>query len=281
MSEDKPDYVSDALEMIGAGYAAVEIEKPRTSIERRDGQMKEVSKPAFVKISTAFKSELADISGDALKVWLFICLSINRNTGKANPGLRTIAAGVNLAVNTVQKALRELEDHNLLLVDRDTRHYNLYESPEFVSANRADPTVSNGDTVAQTVSNSAQTVSNLDPTVSPSVILNQINQNKPDLVDFELSKLPAMSIRQAVHEYFRLNTNWDTKYNRQWMEWAVEQGITAEQIKTAAETWRSDKAFNWQVPSLKGIFEKWQMLMDAQPEQSPVERRIKNLERDL
>lgn len=266
MSEDKPDYVSDALEMIGAGYAAVEIEKPRTSIERRDGQMKEVSKPAFVKISTAFKSELADISGDALKVWLFICLSINRNTGKANPGLRTIAAGVNLAVNTVQKALRELEDHNLLLVDRDTRHYNLYESPEFVSANRADPTVSNGDTVAQTVSNSAQTVSNLDPTVSPSVILNQINQNKPDLVDLELSKLPAMSIRQAVHEYFRLNTNWETKYNRQWMEWAVEQGITAEQIKTAAETWRSDKAFNWQVPSLKGIFEKWQMLMDAATE---------------
>lgn len=104
---------------------------------------------------------------------------------------------------------------------------------------------------------------------------------KPDLVDLELSKLPAMSIRQAVHEYFRLNTNWETKYNRQWMEWAVEQGITAEQIKTAAETWRSDKAFNWQVPSLKGIFEKWQMLMDAQPEQSPVERRIKNLERDL
>ena len=88
-------------------------------------------------------------------------------------------------------------------------------------------------------------------------------QKKGDLVDLELSKLPAMSIRKAISEYFKLNTNWDTKYNRQWMEWAVETGITAEQISRAADTWRTDKQFNWQVPTLKGIFEKWQMLMEA------------------
>jgi len=86
---------------------------------------------------------------------------------------------------------------------------------------------------------------------------------KPDLVDLELSKLPAKSIRQAVSEYFKLNTNWETKYNRQWMEWAVDAGITAEQIARAADTWRMDKQFNWQVPTLKGIFEKWQLLMEA------------------
>ena len=86
---------------------------------------------------------------------------------------------------------------------------------------------------------------------------------EPDMVDFELSKLPAMTLRQAIHEYFRLNTNWETKTARQWMEWAVETGITAEQIARAADTWRNDKQFNWQVPTLKGIFEKWDMLMDA------------------
>lgn len=96
--------------------------------------------------------------------------------------------------------------------------------------------------------------------------------SKPDLLDMELSKLPAMSIRKAIHEYFRLNVNWETKTARQWLEWAHGENITAEQIERAAQTWREDKAFNWQTPTLKGIFEKWQLLMDAskpieQPEQ--------------
>ena len=86
---------------------------------------------------------------------------------------------------------------------------------------------------------------------------------KGDLVDFELSKLPAMTLRQAIHEYFRLNVNWETKTARQWMEWAVGENITTEQIRSSAELWRSDKAFNWQTPTLKGIFEKWPALMDA------------------
>ena len=86
---------------------------------------------------------------------------------------------------------------------------------------------------------------------------------KGDLVDLELSKLPAISLRQAISEYFKLNVNWETKTARQWMEWAVQEGVTAAQIASAANTWRMDKQFNWQVPTLKGIFEKWQMLMDA------------------
>jgi hypothetical protein len=92
---------------------------------------------------------------------------------------------------------------------------------------------------------------------------------KPDLVDLELSKLPALSIRKAIHEYFRLNVNWDTKYSRQWLEWAHEENITAEQIARAADAWRTDRLFNWQPPTLKGIFEKWQLLMDASTPATP------------
>jgi hypothetical protein len=142
--------------------------------------MLEVKKPAFVKLSTAFKSELKGISGDALKVWMFIALSINRKTGKANPGLRTIAEETGLAVNTVQDRLRELEGLNLLVVDRQSRRYNQYESPEYVSANRAEPTVSPDDTDGSTVSNSSATVSNSGQTVSTvrgKNLLNQINQS--------------------------------------------------------------------------------------------------------
>lgn len=87
---------------------------------------------------------------------------------------------------------------------------------------------------------------------------------KPDLLDAIIHfEQKPQSIRQAVKEYFKLNVNWDTKLNRQWMEWAVGENITPEQIKHAAEKWRSDRQFNWQVPTLKGIFEKWDLLMDS------------------
>jgi len=102
------------------------------------------------------------------------------------------------------------------------------------------------------------------------------NNNKLDLVDLELSKLPALSIRSAVSEYFKINVNWDTKTSRQWLEWAHGENITAEQIARAAETWRADKQFNWTHPTLKGIFEKWQMLMDAKV--SPLETQSTPLE---
>ena len=83
-----------------------------------------------------------------------------------------------------------------------------------------------------------------------------------DLVDGILEyQKPAQTIRQAIHEYFRLNVNWDTKTSRQWMEWAVGEKITPEQIREAADKWRSDKLFNWSSPTLTKIFEQWPALM--------------------
>lgn len=201
MSEPDPIYsteAADALEMLGGGYdhPAIEIEQGQTVIQRRAGKLESVERPAFVKISTAFKQELATISGDALKVWLFISLSINRYTNKANPGLRTIAEQVNLAVNTVQKCLQELENLDLLTVDRNSRKYNIYETPEYVSANRADTAVSNGDTA----------VSNSDQTVSPSVILNQSNQKKQEIAktSIEAAIWADVSVTEEQADFERL-----------------------------------------------------------------------------
>lgn len=72
---------------------------------------------------------------------------------------------------------------------------------------------------------------------------------------------PAMTIRQAVTDYFKMNVNWDTKTARQWMEWAMGMQITSDQIKGAAEVWRTDKRFNWSAPTLQKIFEQWPALM--------------------
>lgn len=80
-----------------------------------------------------------------------------------------------------------------------------------------------------------------------------------DLVDAELKyKLGPKSIRDAIATHFKLTPNWEAKYNRQFMEWALDGGgVTAEKVQEAANTWRSDKRFNWQVPTLKGIQEHW------------------------
>lgn len=204
MSEEQAEYLTDAMQMIGAGYS-IEIEQARTVISRRAGKMVSEDRPAFVKVSTSFKQELPNISGDALKVFLFIALSINRNTGRANPGLRTIAAGVGMAINTLQKVLKELEDLQLLTVDRESRRYNIYETPEYISANKAEPTVSSFDTDHQSVSNQAQSVSNSDQTVSSTRgknLLNQSNQREPDILDAVLEFAKIDHVRHNAYISF-------------------------------------------------------------------------------
>lgn len=195
MSEQRPEYhtsgdgdLKDAMEMLGTGYEpSLEIHPEITVIRRRGQEMKEEVIPAFVKISTDFKKEMACIDEISLKVWLFIALSVNRVSGKANPGLRTISEGTGFAVNTIQAALIRLEKkYNLLTVDRNKCKYNIYEPLAFVSANKTPPTggVSADDTVIgtvsvedKTVSVQPKTVSVGDETVSARVILNQSNQS--------------------------------------------------------------------------------------------------------
>jgi len=276
--EEQADYITKANEMLGKGYEqpSVEIEKERTVIERKRGELKEVDRPAFVKIYTSFKDELKDLDPKSLKVWLFIALSINRNTEKANPGLRTIAKWLGMGVNTVQECLKDLEEKNLLIVDRKSRKYNLYETPEYVSANKNDPrTVSGSDTVAETVSERDTTVSENAQTVSDIRIHNQSNQSnqkRGDLLDgiLELTMKPK-GVRDAITKFFRLSPNWEAKYNRQFLEWSTQVEMTPEQVKQAAEVWKSDRRFNWAAPTLRKIQEHWLELIDTVEAENNVE----------
>jgi DnaD/phage-associated family protein len=207
----------DAMEMLGKGYEhpSVVIEPPHVTMERRDNAFKEVITPAFVKISTDFKDELATIDEVALKVWLYIALSVNRYSGKANPGLRTIAKGTGFAINTIQAALKRLETtYNLLTVDRESRKYNIYEPLAFVSANRNTPSLSvsaddtpqvGGDESvsndAESVSVEPESVSVLDESVSARVILNQRNQNNQKEPD------AAFSSKESTQNVFKVYQN--------------------------------------------------------------------------
>jgi DNA-binding Lrp family transcriptional regulator len=78
-----------------------------------------------------------------------------------------------------------------------------------------------------------------------------------------LNTLSPKAIQDAIAKHFRLTPRWETKEGSQWMEWAMAEKITPEQIEAAAELWRVDKRFNWSIPTLKGIRDHWLEL--AQP----------------
>jgi len=244
MMEDQDNEVQEAMDMLGQGYdhPTVEIAPAHTVVERRGQEFQEVVRPAFVKISTGFKSEMKNIDEVALKVWLYIALSVNRYSGRANPGLRTIAKDCALAVNTVRSAIERLEnEYNLLMVDRESKRYNIYEPLAFVSANRNEP-VSSADTPPETVSIEDESVSIEGQSVSARVILNQRNQRnqssasfsksfseqkeeakerieeqrkgKGDIVDLFMKVSPELKaqteMRQRVENALRRNLDWDS-----------------------------------------------------------------------
>jgi hypothetical protein len=90
--------------------------------------------------------------------------------------------------------------------------------------------------------------------------------SKKDAVDFEIDfHLKPKAIKDAFVKFFQLTPNWETKYNRQIMQFLLEQNATPEQVEFAADLWRKDKRFNWAAPSLKGVQEHWlELIQDLQ-----------------
>jgi hypothetical protein len=133
--EQQGDYITkeeieEGLAMIGKGYEdqpSVVVEPPRRRIERRGKEMLEVEEAAFVKFSTEFKSELADLDVYALKVFIYIGLSINFESGTAYPGVRKIAKETGMNKDTVGKAIEELESKGFLQVRRKDGSSNIYK----------------------------------------------------------------------------------------------------------------------------------------------------------
>jgi len=89
------------------------------------------------------------------------------------------------------------------------------------------------------------------------------NAAKPDLVDGIIKyALGPKDIQRAISKFFYLTPNWEgNKFNRQWMQWAIQEGVTPEQIETAARVWQTK--FNIP-PNLKMIQEHWLSLREAQ-----------------
>lgn len=117
----------NGIEMMNAERPAVTVEAPRRTMQRRGQKMVEVEEPAYVKFSTDFKSELADLDVYSLKVLIYIGLSIGYDTGTAFPGVRKIAKETKMNKGTVVKAIEELEEKGFLQVWRKEGGSNTYK----------------------------------------------------------------------------------------------------------------------------------------------------------
>jgi hypothetical protein len=85
-------------------------------------------------LSTAFKPHIKELRGAPLAVWLFISLSIDKS-GKAFPGIRTMANQLGYSHQGVLDAIETLERKGYLGVLRGEKRYNIYQ-PEFAAIGR-------------------------------------------------------------------------------------------------------------------------------------------------
>lgn len=132
MSENKPEYITEAMDLLHGEPAAI-IEQPRANLVLRDGLGEEWT-VAWVKLSTAFKPHIKELRGAPLAVWLYIALSINKQ-GVSFPAIRTIAEETGYSHQGVLDAIAALEGKGYLKVRRGERKFNLYE-PEFAAIGR-------------------------------------------------------------------------------------------------------------------------------------------------
>ena len=67
-------------------------------------------------------------------------------------------------------------------------------------------------------------------------------------------------IKNALREHFKITPFWSSKFERQWMEWAVSVDMTEKQILYASWTFQADDRYNWQAANLKSICDHWEDL---------------------
>lgn len=273
MTNKMEDSISNAEAMIGWGEApAVTIEPPKRTIQRRGKKMVEVEEPAYVKFSTNFKNEIADLDVYALKVFLYIGLSISFETGTAWPGVRKIAAETGMNKSTVIKAIEELETKLFLKVWRRDGESNIYKPDCYFAIGESVP---RNRTVDEGLSGENTELSGENVKLSGGGRVNHAQQDNKTQPEIDLSienqiflgkikvqHSKADQIKNALREYFKLTPRWTSRFDKDWLEWALSENMTPEQVKAASERWGKDRRFNWTHPNLKLIADYWLMLIE-------------------
>ena len=133
MSEPKPEYITEAEEMIGTGYddqhAAV-INPPQKLKALSDNGLVEYQAWGWVKTSAKFIAHIKKLKGAKLAIWMCIALSIDEN-GKCKRTIKELCALTGYSHTELISSLHELGEGGYLSINKDEKT-NIY-TPEFVA----------------------------------------------------------------------------------------------------------------------------------------------------
>jgi len=141
MTEQPQDYITDANEMLGAGYndqPAAIIDKQRTVTALRDKGLIEYKVWGWVKMSAKFIAHIRKLKGAKLAVWNVIALTISES-GKCELSVPEIAELAGYSTSETRTTISELEEMGYMAVARKSGMKSIY-SPEFVARATANPT---------------------------------------------------------------------------------------------------------------------------------------------
>lgn len=244
--EKQAEYITDALEMIG-------MTEPKQIIQEVSGFV-----PVFEALLEKYDDHITALVFG--RRWQYCRM----RDGVCKASLETIANDLKISPATVMRHTERLvEDGYLIDLTPDLRNvpHSYADAGKIVMKSQLTASISQGNT----------SISQGNATVSESQLIKGINRQdkKGDVLDGILDyQLKPKAIRDAFAKHFRLTPNWDAKYNRQFLEWAVEVKMTPEQVECAAKLWGSDRRFNWSVPTLKGIQEHWLELTEKKTDEA-------------
>jgi len=214
--------------------------------------------------------------------------------GKCWKSTKTLAAECGMSIGMVSESKRELENvypplirieskkfdkgyyHELIVTDIWELNHLFYTGGEITVKTAKGAVFHNMNeyrSYYEKVRSQYETKKNPNTKEEPKKIAAKRGDPIDGILDYHLK---PKAIKDAIRDYFKLTPNYETKFNREFMQWAVLENITPEQIKSAAQLWGNDKRFNWSVPTLKGIWEHW---LELVPRPSRQEIAPEDLER--
>lgn len=237
-------YVSDAVEMMGAGYEqpAAVIDPPRTLKALRVGGLAEYKAWGWVKMSAKFIAHLRQLKGAKLAIWQCIALSIDE-TGTCKMTLKQIGALTGYSHTEVIESLKELELAGYMDINKD-RKTNIYK-PVFVARGESqspkETLVKKLDSSTADSNESSPAIENSSPSISRVKDFNNVNERFA-----LLRKLYTENIGAMVPLMIDMLRNAAINYpDSTWYSAAFEVAVTKnarnwKYVETVLENWKNN-----------------------------------------
>ena len=194
MSEQPEDYITDALEMIGAGHQpAAIIDPPRVVRSLQDGGLKDYQVWGWVKTSAKFRAHIKILRGAKHDIWHYLALGVDEN-GKCKETIKQICEGTGYSHTEVINTLRELNEMGYLSVQKDSKG-NIY-TPEFVARGEKKPSESAVNKVESTPVYQVESTPQIEESPAIPLRVKRVNTKKPQIKGIEAAMFGGREVTE-------------------------------------------------------------------------------------